>query len=107
MRQAEIYLNSIMAGKLTETDNGKYIFEYDSIYCSNPKNPSISLTLPKSQRRYESYTLFPFFANMLSEGSNKALQCRTMKIDENDEFGLLLATAYADTIGAVTVKRIK
>lgn len=30
-----------------------------------------------------------------------------MKIDENDEFGLLLATAYADTIGAVTVKRIK
>lgn len=44
MRQAEIYLNGIMAGKLTETDDGKYIFEYDSIYCSNPKIlPSASL----------------------------------------------------------------
>ena len=28
------------------------------------------------------------------------------KIDENDDFGLLLATAYNDTIGAITVKNI-
>lgn len=106
MRQAEVYLNGILTGKLIETDEGRYLFEYDSFYCSNPNSSSISLTLPKSQRRFESETLFPFFANMLSEGSNKALQCQTMKIDENDEFGLLLATACADTIGAVTVKRI-
>lgn len=106
MRQAEVYLNGIMAGKLTETDEGKYLFEYDSLYCSNSKAASISLTLPKSQHRFESDTLFPFFANMLSEGCNKALQCQTMKLDENDEFGILMATAYADTIGAITVKRI-
>jgi serine/threonine-protein kinase HipA len=44
---------------------------------------------------------------MLSEGVNRQLQCRTLKIDENDDFGLLLATAQFDTIGAVTVKPVK
>ena len=43
---------------------------------------------------------------MLSEGANKALQCLTLKIDENDAFGLLLATADNDTIGAITVKQL-
>jgi serine/threonine-protein kinase HipA len=41
---------------------------------------------------------------MLSEGVNRKLQCRTLKIDEADDFGLLEATAQYDTIGAVTVK---
>jgi HipA-like protein len=44
---------------------------------------------------------------MLSEGANKKLQCRQLKIDENDYFGLLLATATHDTIGAVTVKPVE
>ena len=40
---------------------------------------------------------------MLSEGVNKKLQCTQLKIDEEDNFGLLAATAQYDTIGAVTV----
>jgi serine/threonine-protein kinase HipA len=43
---------------------------------------------------------------MLSEGANKAVQCQTLKIDEDDAFGLLLATAWNDTIGAITIKKI-
>ena len=43
---------------------------------------------------------------MLSEGANKALQCTTLKIDENDAFGLLIATATNDTIGAITVEKL-
>ena len=43
---------------------------------------------------------------MLAEGANKAYQCRTLKIDEDDAFGLLLATAHTDTIGAITVKKL-
>lgn len=43
---------------------------------------------------------------MLSEGANKTIQCQTLKIDEDDVFGLLLATAHSDTIGAITVKKI-
>jgi serine/threonine-protein kinase HipA len=41
---------------------------------------------------------------MLSEGVNRKLQCTQLRIDETDNFGLLLATAQFDTIGAITVK---
>lgn len=70
------------------------------------KKPAISLTLPKSQKEYRSEFLFPFFFNMLSEGANRKLQCIQLRIDEEDHFGLLAATAQYDTIGAITVKPI-
>ena len=61
------------------------------------------LELPKTNQEYHSTHLFPFFYNMLAEGVNKQLQSRLFRIDEEDAFGLLLATAKTDTIGAITV----
>ena len=43
---------------------------------------------------------------MLSEGVNRKLQSTQLRIDEEDNFGLLAATAQYDTIGAITVKPI-
>lgn len=106
MRKAEIYRNDILAGILTETDNGTYVFIYDSTYFNDKTKPGISLTLPKKQSVYTSEHLFPFFYNMLSEGTNRVVQSKQLKIDEHDFFGLLLATAQCDTIGAITVKQI-
>ena len=106
MRQAEVYYNKILAGLLTESDNGEYIFRYDDKYFQDSSLPAISLTLPKTKQEYRSETLFSFFFYMLSEGANKAIQCQALRIDEEDYFGLLLATAHTDTIGAVTVKKI-
>lgn len=106
MRQAQVYSNGILAGILTETDNGKYIFRYDDQFLIDERETAISLSFPKSQKEFSSDTLFPFFFNLLSEGTNKAIQCQTLKIDENDAFGLLLATAHTDTIGAIIVRKI-
>lgn len=106
MRQAQVFSNGILAGILSETDDGKYIFLYDDDYLLDTKNSAISLSMPKRKEPYVADELFPFFYNMLSEGSNKALQCMVSKIDENDDFGLLLSTAYNDTIGAITVRKI-
>jgi serine/threonine-protein kinase HipA len=72
----------------------------------NEKYPAISLTLPKKEEKFRSNLLFPFFFNMLSEGVNRKLQSLYLRIDENDHFGLLAATAQTDTIGAITVKPI-
>ena len=91
---------------LTETDDIHYIFKYDNEYLINPEFRAISLAFPKRKEEYVSDELFPFFYNMLSEGANKATQCKTLKIDESDSFGLLLATAKHDTIGAITVEEI-
>lgn len=106
MRRAEVYSNKYLVGILTEYDNGQYSFRYDDKYWLDQNQLAFSLSFPKIQQEYTCDTLFPFFFNMLSEGANKAVQCQTLKIDENDYFGLLLATAHTDTIGAITVKRI-
>ena len=80
MRQCEVYLHDIRAGLLTEEDNGEYIFVYE----------------PSS-----------VFFNMLSEGENRRIQSRLLHIDSSDDFGILLATAQNDTVGAITVKPIE
>jgi serine/threonine-protein kinase HipA len=106
MRQAEVYRNGILVGILTEHSRTAYQFAYTDSYFANALMPPVSLTLPKQQQVYSSTILFPFFYNMLSEGINKKVQCRQLQIDEDDSFGLLLATTQIDTIGAVTLKPI-
>lgn len=102
MRRAAAYLNQEAAGELTELPDG-FIFRYNDTYAARPKARPLSLTLPISHKEYKSRYLFPFFYGLLSEGYNRAVQCRLLKIDENDDFGLLLAIAHTDTIGAVRV----
>ncbi len=106
MRAMEIYRNGILAGTLTEENRQHYVFRYDDNYFNDANKPGISLTLPKTQKEYSSKFLFPFFFNMLSEGVNRKLQSTQLRIDEEDNFGLLAATAQYDTIGAITVKPI-
>jgi HipA-like protein len=106
MRRAEVYSNGVLAGILTESDNHTFEFRYDSSYFNDNTKPGISLTLPKKQMVYTADCIFPFFYNMLSEGSNRSVQLRQLKIDKKDFFGLLMATAQYDTIGAITLKRI-
>jgi serine/threonine-protein kinase HipA len=107
MRSANVYVNKELAGVLTENDNGSYTFSYTNQYFNDSKKSAISLTFPKSQKEYQSKSLFPFFFNMLSEGVNKHVQIQKYKIDEDDYFSLLLATAHEDTIGAITIKPVK
>jgi HipA-like protein len=106
MRAMEIYRNGILAGMLTEENRQHFVFRYDANYFNDANKPAISLTLPKTQKEYSSEFLFPFFFNMLSEGVNRKLQSTQLRIDEEDNFGLLMATAQYDTIGAVTVKPV-
>lgn len=101
-----VYINGELAGILEKDTAGRYYFRYEDTYFHDPIKPSISLTLPKSRRTYESDYLFAFFQGLLSEGVNKDIQCRLLKIDENDDFSRLLLTAGEDTIGAVTVKAL-
>ena len=90
MRKAEVYRNGILAGILTETDNGEFVFTYNTLYFNDETLPGISLTLPKKQLEYTSKHLFPFFFNMLSEGTNRAVQSKQLKIDENDFFCFII-----------------
>lgn len=107
MRQAAVYRNGLLAGTLSEENPQRYVFRYEDGYFMDSSKSALSLTLPKTQQEYHSPYLFPFFFNMLSEGVNRKLQSTQLRIDEKDHFGLLLATAQFDTVGAVTVKPLK
>ncbi|WP_196937393.1 HipA N-terminal domain-containing protein [Sphingobacterium pedocola] len=103
----EIYRDGILAGTLVEKSRTAYVFTYSDLYYQDQNARAVSLTLPKTQKEYHSDHLFPFFFNMLSEGVNRKLQSTLLRIDEEDHFGLLIATAQYDTIGAITVKPIR
>ena len=104
MRQLAVYLNDQKAGVLTEGRPGRdFTFRYDDDYLASD-GPSISVTMPKRSEPYESPSLFPFFTNLLPEGANRKVICRSLRVDENDFFGLLSAMAEMDFIGAVHIK---
>lgn len=107
MRSAVILYKGEEAALLTQHDNGAFTFRYHDAWIADRNKPGISLTLPRSQQVYNAQYLFPFFYNMLPEGSNKQLVCKLMRIDPDDSFGLLLTTAQNDTIGAVRVLKIE
>jgi serine/threonine-protein kinase HipA len=105
MSAAQVLYNGRLAGVLSKSA-GIYRFIYDKNYLATAGSRPVSLTLPLQEDPYESDVLFPAFVNMLSEGANKAMQSRLLKIDEKDYFGLLLATAGSDNIGPLTIKEL-
>jgi serine/threonine-protein kinase HipA len=106
MNKAVVYVYGAVAGLLEQAEDGHYIFSYSDEYFARPDAPPISLSLPKSQKIYRSNLLFPFFCGLLSEGVNKDIQCRMLKVDERDDFARLLLVGALDPVGAVTVKPV-
>lgn len=102
MRQCKVFVLGKEAGLLQETDDRKYIFTYREDYQGEP----VCLAMPVKREPYRSNHLFPYFYNMLSEGSNRQVQAMLLHLDENDDFGIMMATAQHDVIGAVTIKPI-
>ena len=103
MRSAKILYKNQEAGVLRQLDDGTFEFQYDANWLNDSSKPAISLTLPKKKETYRSEYLFSFFYNMLPEGTNKKAVCFNLRIDETDHFGILMATAKSDTIGAVRI----
>jgi len=98
-----VYDRDNLVGELRFID-GVYSFIYNKAFLDNRDSQSISLTLPKQKEPFISPYLHPFFANLLAEGNLKKLQCKKLKIDEDNEFVRLLKTATDDTIGTVTIR---
>lgn len=102
MRRANVYYRNRLAGELVELDRGSgYRFTYEPTYFET--GPQISLTLPLQSEPFESPTLFSFFAGLVPEGWYLSIVAPTIKVDEDDTFGLLLHTCQ-DCIGAVSLK---
>ncbi|MCX2575081.1 HipA N-terminal domain-containing protein [Pedobacter sandarakinus] len=100
-RQAKIYFRDVLAGYLSETDDG-YTFQYDANYLETQNRKPISLTLPLNSKRYYSKVLFPFFDGLIPEGWLLDIGEKHWKLNPRDRFELLI-NLCRDTIGAVSV----
>ncbi|MAX27566.1 MAG: phosphatidylinositol kinase [Phycisphaeraceae bacterium] len=100
-RHADVYFKGRLAGRLSELYARGYQFVYDPEFLAD--GVAISLTLPLRCEPYESEMLFPFFAGLIPEGWYLQIVSKTLKIDEQDTFGLLMHTCE-DCIGAVSLK---
>lgn len=107
MRQAKVLYKGALSGVVTQGDDGAFRFVYDPLWLADTKAPPVSLAMPKQAEPYTSEGLFPVLFNLLPEGENRTLLCRAFRLDQDDDFGLLLCIAKHDTIGAITVAEIK
>lgn len=106
MRSAEIYYQETLAGILTETDEGYFIFRYDEQYVLQYPKQFLTFTMPVSKFSYREKYLFSFFEGLIPEGWLLDVAKEHYKINPNDRMGLLLACCQ-NCIGAVSVKAIE
>jgi serine/threonine-protein kinase HipA len=105
MRQGIVKYNNIIAGLLTETDNGEYLFVYDEAYAKAFPDQFITFQMPVSTKPYSSKRLFAFFDGLIPEGWLLNIAAESWRINKNDRMGLLLACCQ-NAIGAVSVHPI-
>lgn len=105
MRRGKVYYKDQLAGIITETNEGEYIFQYEAQYVNNHPNDFITFTMPVRGNPYRDDRLFPFFEGLIPEGWLLNIASENWKINRNDRMGLLL-TCCQNCIGAVSVEPI-
>ena len=105
MKRGKVYYKNILAGIISETNEGEYVFQYDHQYVKDYSNDFITFTMPVREDPYTENRLFPFFDGLIPEGWLLDIASRNWKINQSDRMGLLLACCQ-DCIGAVSVEPI-
>lgn len=102
MRTAQIYYKEDLAGHLTETDDGEYLFQYTAHYVERHPGQFLTFSMPVRPQPYQDKRLFPFFEGLIPEGWLLDIAAKNWKLNPNDRMGLLLACCH-NCIGAVSV----
>ena len=82
MRQAAIYYKDLLAGTLTETDEGEYTFLYNIEYSEKYPNQFLTFSMPVSDKPYTDKRLFPFFEGLIPEGWLLDIASKNWKIKQ-------------------------
>lgn len=105
MRQGKVLYKNRLAGILTETNDGEFVFQYDDHFVKNHPNDFLTFTMPVKNEAYTDKRLFPFFEGLIPEGWLLEIASQSWKINKNDRMGLLLACCH-NCIGAVSIEPI-
>lgn len=102
MRRGKVYYNEDLAGILTETNEGEYVFQYEENYVKEHSSDFLTFTMPVTEKPYTDKRFFPFFEGLIPEGWLLDIASKSWRINPNDRMGLLLACCQ-NCIGAVSV----
>jgi len=102
MRRGKVYYKDSFAGIIMETDEGDFVFQYDTQFVKEHPSEFITFTMPVTDEPYIERRLFPFFEGLIPEGWLLDIAYKNWKINKNDRMGLLLACCQ-NCIGAVSV----
>lgn len=102
MKSADIYIDDIYCGLLTE-DNEGFHFKYDEKYLVKDNAVALSPTMPLSCEEYEKEMMFPVFDGLIPEGWLLNIVTNSWKIDPRDRMSLLLECCK-DSIGNISVR---
>ena len=105
MRQGKVYYNDLLAGIITEDENG-YSFLYEETYLLSDQPQPVSLTLPLQREPFHSNVLFSFFDGLIPKVWMLNIAERNWKINRRDRMALLLACCR-DCIGNVSILPVK
>ncbi len=104
MRALSVFYKKRKAGVLTQLDDGSFTFAYSDNWLLDAQAPALSFGLPKQADPFISKHLFPVFYHLLPEGANRVWACKGLRLDLDDDIGLLLHVAKYDTVGAITIQ---
>ena len=90
MKKADIYIDDIFCGILTEDADG-YHFCYDRGYLGLPGTKAVSPTMPLTETEYSKEMMFPVFDGLIPEGWLLDIAHKSWKIDPRDRMSLLIA----------------
>ena len=105
MRRGKVYYKNSLAGIVSESDEGVYVFQYNNHYVKEHPTEFITFTMPVTNNPYSGDRLSPFFEGLIPEGWLLDIASKNWKINRNDRMGLLLACCQ-NCIGAVSVEPI-
>jgi serine/threonine-protein kinase HipA len=105
MRQGQVFYKDDLAGIITESDEGEFVFQYDEHYVENHPDDFIVFSMPVTDKPFTDNRLFSFFDGLIPEGWLLDIASENWKINRNDRMGLLLACCQ-NCIGAVSIKPI-
>lgn len=106
MRKAAVFYHTVLAGILTETDEGQFEFQYDAQYISDYPDQFLTFSMPVTPQPYHEKYLFSFFEGLIPEGWLLDVATQHYKVKPNDRMGLLL-TCCENCIGAVSIKPLE
>lgn len=64
MRRGKVYYKEFLAGIVTETNEGEYVFQYDEEFVNDHPKYFITFTMPVRKRPYTDKQFFPFFEGL-------------------------------------------